>query len=138
MSPTNEPERIVANFVQPADPQRNYGHWRNFLRQWWILGPFSFAERAYAGAHPDRALDDYFVADEALLVPREDETVGACSWQRYAAVSVMNKWWELTPERVLLRHHPQLRRQSTDPVREPPGGVHVPLAISWPETRRGA
>ena len=43
MSPTNEPERIVANFVQPADPQRNYVHWRNFLRQWWILGPFSFA-----------------------------------------------------------------------------------------------
>ena len=76
MSPTSEPERIVANFVQPADPQRHYIHWRNFLRQWWILGPFSFAERAYAEAHPDRALDDYFVADEALLVPREDEVAG--------------------------------------------------------------
>ena len=129
MSPTSEPERIVANFVQPADPQRNYVHWRNFLRQWWILGPFSFAERAYAGAHPERALDDYFVADEALLAPREDETVGSCSWRRYAAVSVMNKWWELTPERVLLRHHHQLRQQSTDPVREPPGGVHVTLDL---------
>jgi len=38
MSPTSGRERIVANFVQPADPQRNYVHWRNFLRQWWILG----------------------------------------------------------------------------------------------------
>ena len=41
----------------------------------------------------------------------------------------MNKWGELTPERVLLRHHHQLRQQSTDPVRERPGGGHVTLEL---------
>ena len=68
-------ESIVANFIEPTDPCRDYVHWRNFLRQWWVLGPFSFAERAYAAGDPARALDDHFITDEALLVPHEDEEV---------------------------------------------------------------
>ena len=96
MSATTAPESIVANFIEPTDPNRDYVHWRNFLRQWWVLGPFSFAERAYAAADPARALDDHFITDEALLVPHEDEEVTGCIWRRYSAVSVINKWWELT------------------------------------------
>ena len=129
MPATTAPESIVANFIEPADPNRDYVHWRNFLRQWWVLGPFSFAERAYAAAEPARALDDHFITDEALLVPHEDEEVTGCIWRRYSAVSVMNKWWELTPERVLLRHHHQLRLRSKDPQPEPPGGVHVTMDL---------
>ena len=129
MPQTSGPERIVANFIEPADPNRNYVHWRNFLRQWWVLGPFSFADRDYATEQPARALDDHFVADEAQLVPREDKQVATCTWQRYSAVSVMSKWWELTPERVLLRHHHQLRHKSTEPQPEPPGGVHVTMDL---------
>ena len=89
---TTAPENIVANFIEPADPNRDYVHWRNFLRQWWVLGPFSFAERAYATDDPARALNDHFIADEALLVLREDEEITGCIWRRYSAVSVMNKW----------------------------------------------
>ncbi|NKB71499.1 MAG: hypothetical protein GKR89_30880 [Candidatus Latescibacteria bacterium] len=129
MSETTAPEQIVANFMAPADPNRPYIHWRNFLRQWWILGPFSFADRPYATQHPARALDDQFVADEALLVPCLDEEVEGAIWWRYSAVSVMNKWWELTPERVLLRHHHELRHKSAEPASEPPGGVHVTMDL---------
>jgi hypothetical protein len=129
MSEATKPENIVANFIKPADPNRNYVHWRNFLRQWWILGPFSFADRPYATTAPALALDDHFVEAEADLVPRGDEAVAVCTWQRYSAVSVMNKWWELTPERVLLRHHHELRHRSTEPQPEPPGGVHVTMDL---------
>ena len=129
MSKTAEPEKIVANFVAPADPNRDYVHWRNFLRQWWVLGPFSFADRDYATEHPVRALDDHFVEDESQLVPREDEDVAECTWRRYSAVSVMSKWWELTPERVLLRQHHELRLPTTDPLHRPPGGVHVTMDL---------
>ncbi len=129
MPTTTAPENIVANFIEPADPNRDYVHWRNFLRQWWVLGPFSFAERAYATDDPARALNDHFIADEALLVPREDEEITGCIWRRYSAVSVMNKWWELTPERVLLRHHHQLRLRSKEPQPEPPSGVHVTMDL---------
>ena len=129
MPETTAPEKIVANFMEPADLNRNYVHWRNFLRQWWVLGPFSFADRDYAIDDPAHALDDHFVEDESQLIPREDEQVAACTWRRYSAVSVMNKWWELTPERILLRHHHQLRLRSTDPQPEPPGGVHVTMDL---------
>lgn len=129
MSQPRIPEHIVANFMEPADPHRNYVHWRNFMRQWWVLGPFSFADRHYATACPAKALDDHFITGEAHLIPHEDEVVEDCSWQRYSAVSVMNKWWELTPERVLLRHHHQLQHNSTEPEHEPPGGVHVHMDL---------
>ena len=129
MSTIATPESIVANFIEPVDPNRDYLHWRNFLRQWWILGPFSFDERAYAAEQPARALDDHFIDGEALLEPREDRQVASCIWRRYSAVSVMNKWWELTPERVLLRHHHQLRLRSTEVAPEPPGGVHVTIDL---------
>jgi len=120
-------EEIVANFLDAADPNRDYLHWRHFLRQWFVRGPFSFADRDYATDHPARALDDRFLKDEADLVPREDEAVAGCVWRRYSAVAVMSKWWELTPERVLLRHHHGLRMRSSDPVHVPPGGVHVTI-----------
>jgi len=129
MSETGTAESTIANFIRPADPNRNYVHWRNFLRQWWILGPFSFADRAYATNDPARALEDHFVSAEADLIPREDQQVAARTWRRYSAVSVMNKWWELTPERILLRHHHQLQLKSADPVQEPPGGVHVTMDL---------
>jgi hypothetical protein len=121
------PEHTVANFLAPADPNRDFTHWRHFLRQWWILGPFSFADRDYAIEYPGRALDDFFVHDEANIVPLEDRKVAGRVWRRYSAVSVMNKWWELTPERVLLRHFHALRHPSAEPQPQPPGGVHVTI-----------
>ena len=39
----------------------------------------------------------------------------------------MSKWWELTPELVLLRHHHELRMKPTEPQPAPPGGVHLTL-----------
>ena len=127
MSETTVPEQIITNFLVPPDPNRDYVHWRNFLRQWFVLGPFSFADRECAKAHPARALDEPFVDDEAHLVPHEDQGVSGCTWRRYSAVAVMSKWWELAPERVLLKQHHGLRMRSTDPVLEPPGGVHVTI-----------
>ena len=129
MYETRAAENTIAYFIKPADPNRNYVHWRNFLRQWWILGPFTFADRAYATDDPARALEDHFIAAEVDLIPSEDQQVAGCSWRRYSAVSVMNKWWELTPERVLLRHHHQLQLKSADPLQEPPGGVHVTIDL---------
>ena len=69
------PEQIIANFIIAPDPNRDYVHWRSFLRQWFVLGPFSFADREYAKAHPARALNEPFVDDEAHLVPHEDQEV---------------------------------------------------------------
>jgi len=127
MPESMKPEETVANFLAPSDQNRDYVHWRHFLRQWFVLGPFSFKDRDYATDHPERALDDQFVDDEAGLVPREDEAVSGCTWRRYSAVAVMSKWWELTPERVLLRHHHELRAPSSEPVHSPPGGVHATI-----------
>ena len=129
MSETTAPEQMVANFIGPADPNRDYVHWRNFLRQWWVLGPYSFADRDHAIDDPGLALDDDFVEGEAQLVPREDEEVAGCMWRRYSAGSVMSKWWELTPERVLLRQHHELRLPTTDSLHRPPGGVHVTMDL---------
>ena len=52
MSEKSISERVVANFFVAPDPHRDYVHWRNFLRQWFVLGPFSFADREYARSEP--------------------------------------------------------------------------------------
>ena len=84
MSEKSIPERVVANFLVQPDPNRDYVHWRNFLRQWFVLGPFSFADREYAKFEPARALDEAFLDDEADLVPHEDQEVAGRTWRRYS------------------------------------------------------
>lgn len=121
-------ERICANFLVPDDPYQDYVNWRHFIRHWFVLGPFSSAGEPHAV--PERAheaLDRAFVPDEAALQPVEDKDVEGCVWRRYSAVAVMSKWWELAPERVLLRHHHALRMQPTEPPPSPPGGVHLTI-----------
>jgi hypothetical protein len=121
-------EQVCANFLVADDPYHDYINGRQFLRQWFVLGPFSYAEEPFAVAGREHeALDATFVADESTLQPVEDEKVSSCTWQRYSAVSVMSKWWELTPERVLLRNHHELKMPSTEPPPSPPGGVHLTI-----------
>ena len=128
-------EQVCANFLVADDPYHDYVNGRQFLRQWFVLGPFSYAEEPFAVAGREHeALDATFVADESTLQPVEDEKVSSCTWQRYSAVSVMSKWWELTPERVMVRHHHELRMNSTEPQPVPPGGPgeSAGSAVRWP------
>jgi hypothetical protein len=121
-------EKICANFLVADDPCHDYVNWHHFLRNWYVLGPYSFADKPFATVGREHeALDESFVPDESALQPIEDTKVGNCKWQRYSAVGVMSKWWELTPERVLLRNHHELRMGATEPPPSPPGGVHLTI-----------
>ena len=52
-------EKICANFLVQDDPYHDYVNWRHFLRQWFVLGPFSFVGQPYATAGREQeALDE--------------------------------------------------------------------------------
>ena len=92
-----------------------------------FTAPLSAQINFQAAQLEQEALDATFVPDKSALRPIEDEKVDDCAWRRYSAVGVMSKWWELTPELVLLRHHHELRMKPTEPQPVPPGGVHLTL-----------
>ena len=95
-------EKACANFLALCDPnQKGVLSSRNFLRQWYILGYFSFAERPYKEKRQwEKSLDDVYLKDEENLQPVEDEEVAGRAWKRYEAPAVDNLYWWLAPERI--------------------------------------
>lgn len=122
-------EKTCANFLTHPDfNQKGLLSSRCFLRQWYILGYLSFANRSYRKTNCwQEALEDTFIDGEADLRPVEDEEVAGCTWQRYEAPAVFEKSSELKPECIKVHAFHRLSLQPSNKDAGPPPGVHATL-----------
>jgi len=127
------------NFLSPADPNES-GHvqWKNFLRQWYLHGPFPMAPEVRAAAEAGRwddVLDVEAVPDEANLKPNVQpvsdprEMVKNGAWMRWETCFLQTHW--RCPERIVpcaLLHEWYLPRHPDYPKADMPSGyVHLPI-----------
>ena len=93
------------NFLVPCDPnEAGYRKSRNFLRQWYLHGPFIMADEVRAAAQAgqwERVLDAEAVADEAnmrpnvqaITDPREMVTKGVwMRWETWETIVCESGW----------------------------------------------
>ena len=127
------------NYLAPVDPnERGFVQSRNFLRQWYLHGPFVMSPETRAAAEAglwDQVLDTEAVPDEARLEPNVQpvsdprEMVGAGAWMRWETDFLKTHW--RFPERIVpaaLLHEWYLPRHPDYPRGDiPPGYVHLPL-----------
>jgi len=79
------PEPNASLFVTPKD----------FVRDWLVLGYFSYQPGKYGGDEDQGAAKVAFVPDEAGLVPKEGAVVAGKKWQRYK-----NDMYDARPELI--------------------------------------
>ena len=123
------------NFLVSCHPHNDgYRQWRNFLRQWYIHGPFPFAA---VGAVPDwdDVLDTQAVPDERQLTPNLQsigdprQMVERGGWMRWETFGEDTGW--RYPEQVIVRSMLAQwyeARSENYPQRDlPPVGIHLPI-----------
>ncbi|MAE66129.1 MAG: hypothetical protein CMJ18_17805 [Phycisphaeraceae bacterium] len=127
------------NFLAPVDPnEAGYVQSKNFLRQWYLHGPFPMSPETRAAAEHDRwdeVLDAEAVSDEANLKPNVQpvsdprDMVERGAWMRWETSLLPSH--RRCPERIVpcallhdwyLLHHPDYPSADL-----PPGYVHLPV-----------
>jgi len=127
------------NFLSHVDPNASgYVQSKNFLRQWYVHGPFPMEPGTRAAAeagHWDEVLDTEALPGEARLKPNVQpvsdprEMVGDGAWMRWESDFLKTHW--RYPEKIVpcaLLHEWYLPRHPEYPKGDlPPGYVHLPL-----------
>jgi len=75
---------ITWNYLQLPDPTAGQtAKPEHFVRDWLVLGPFTFETGKHGGEQDQEAANIEFVKKEASLSPREGVEVGGKKWVRY-------------------------------------------------------
>ena len=132
-------EFLCENFLAPADRnETGYVQSKNFLRQWYIHGPFKMGKKTRAAAETgdwDKVLDTEAFPDEAGLKPEVKpvsdprDMVKDGAWMRWETHFLRTHW--RYPEKIVpcaLLHEWYLPRHPDYPGAEiPPAYTHLPL-----------
>ncbi len=127
------------NYLVSCDPnQSGYRQWKNFLRQWYIHGPFPMSEEIRAAAQArqwNEVLDAEATANEATLTPDAKpvtdprKMVEQEAWMRWETYLRGTNWW--CPEKVIacaMTHEWYIPRTENYPQwAMPPDRIHLPI-----------
>ena len=127
------------NFLAPVDPnEAGYVQSKNFLRQWYLHGPFPMPPEVRAAAEDgrwDEVLDTPAVPDEANLKPNvqpvsdPSDMVKDGAWMRWEQDAIKSQW--RYPEKIVpaaMLHDWYVLRHPDYPLADmPPGYVHLPI-----------
>jgi hypothetical protein len=74
------PKRAVSTLVLPSATASPFLTEANFVTNWLVLGPFTFAERDFGGGHQQAAADKEFMPNEGELDGTQEAPKGT-KWQ---------------------------------------------------------
>ena len=137
-SEPSENRFLCENFLVANDPNEDYRQWKNFLRQWYLHGPFAMTPEVRSAAEAgrwDEALDAEVVAGEVELEPRVKPVadprrmVEHGAWMRWETFLRQTHW--RYPEKVMacaVLHEWYYPRTPAFPQWTlPPAHIHLPI-----------